>query len=247
MKQYQQKKETRSILMPIKKAMILAAGFGKRMLPLTKKVPKPLIKVGPKNLLERSIEILIKIGINELVLNTHHLSKEIENFLKKKRYGISIGIIREKKKLLDTGGGILNATKQFKNEPFFVLNPDTIWNKNYYEELKILENFYLKTNKPVLLLVNKNNSHDKSFKGDFNFGNKQIITRDTNNQYIFTGAQIINRSIFEGIENKVFSMNVVWDELINAKKLFGQESNQTFFHVNNIKVYEELNKLKFID
>jgi len=233
--------------MPIKKAMILAAGFGKRMLPLTKKVPKPLIKVGPKNLLERSIEILIKIGINELVLNTHHLSKEIENFLKKKRYGISIGIIREKKELLDTGGGILNATKQFKNEPFFVLNPDTIWNKNYYEELKILENFYLKTNKPVLLLVNKNNSYDKSFKGDFNFGNKQIITRDTNNQYIFTGAQIINRSIFEGIENKVFSMNVVWDELINAKKLFGQESNQTFFHVNNIKVYEELNKLKFID
>ena len=233
--------------MPIKKAMILAAGFGKRMLPLTKNTPKPLIKVGPKNLLERSIEILIKIGINELVLNTHHLSKEIENFLQKKNYEISISIIKEEKELLDTGGGILNATKQFKNEPFFVLNPDTIWNKNYYEELKILENFYLKTNKPILLLVNKSNSHDKSFKGDFNFGDKQTITRDLNNQYIFTGAQIINRSIFEGMENKIFSMNIVWDKLINAKKLFGQESNQTFFHVNNIKVYEELNKLKFID
>ena len=232
--------------MLIKKAMILAAGFGKRMLPLTKKIPKPLIKLGPKNLLERSIELLIKIGINELVLNTHYLSSEIENFLKNKNYEISINVIKEEE-LLDTGGGILNATKQFENDPFFVFNPDTIWNKNYYEELKILENFYLENNKLVLLLVNKSNSHDKSFKGDFNFTDNQIITRDKKNQYIFTGAQIINRSIFKGIENKVFSMNLVWDKLIKNKKLFGQESKQTFFHVNNIKVYEELNKLKFID
>jgi len=232
--------------MLIKKAMILAAGFGKRMLPLTKKIPKPLIKLGPKNLLERSIELLIKIGINELVLNTHYLSSEIENFLKNKNYKISINVIKEEE-LLDTGGGILNATRQFENDPFFVFNPDTIWNKNYYEELKILENFYLENNKLVLLLVNKSNSHDKSFKGDFNFTDNQIITRDKKNQYIFTGAQIINRSIFKGIENKVFSMNLVWDKLIKNKKLFGQESNQTFFHVNSVKVYEELERLKFID
>jgi MurNAc alpha-1-phosphate uridylyltransferase len=233
--------------MPIKKAMILAAGFGKRMLPLTKNTPKPLIKVGPKNLLERSIEILIKIGINELVLNTHHLSKEIENFLQKKNYEISISIIKEKKELLDTGGGILNATKQFKNEPFFVLNPDTIWNKNYYEELKILENSYLKNNKPILLLVNKKNSHDKSFKGDFNFIENNCVTREASNQYIFTGAQIISRSIFKTINEKVFSMNLIWDKMIKEKNLLGQESSQTFFHVNNFKVYEKLNKLKFID
>ena len=233
--------------MPIKKAMILAAGFGKRMLPLTKNTPKPLIKVGPKNLLERSIEILIKIGINELVLNTHHLSKKIENFLQKKNYEISISIIKEEKELLDTGGGILNATRQFKNEPFFVLNPDTIWNKNYYEELKILENSYLENNKPILLLVDKKISHDKSFKGDFNFKKNKQITREGANRYIFTGAQIINRGIFNGITKKVFSMNPVWDKMIKKKILLGQESNQTFFHVNNFKVYAELNKLKFID
>jgi len=232
--------------MTIRKAMILAAGFGKRMLPLTEKTPKPLIKVGPKNLLERSIELLIKMGIDELVINTHHLSDEIDNFLKNKNYGISISAIEEEE-LLDTGGGILNATRRFENNPFFVLNPDTIWNKNYYEELKILENSYLENNKPILLLVDKINSHDKSFKGDFNFGNKQIITRDTNNQYIFTGAQIINRSIFEGVKIKVFSMNLVWNQMVKEKKLLGQESNQTFFHVNNLKVYEELNRLKFID
>ena len=232
--------------MTIKKAMILAAGFGKRMRPLTEKTPKPLIKVGPKNLLERSVELLIKMGIDELVINTHHLSQEIDNFLKIKNYEIAITLINEKE-LLDTGGGILNATKKFGNNPFFVLNPDTIWNKNYYEELKILENTYLEKNKPILLLVDKTNSHDKSFKGDFNFTENNHITRSTNNQHIFTGAQIINRSIFESIRKKVFSMNEIWNQMAKEKNLLGQESNQTFFHVNNIKVYEELNKLKFID
>ena len=232
--------------MSIRKAMILAAGFGKRMLPLTKKIPKPLIKVGPKNLLERSIELLIKIGINEIVINTHHLSKEIDNFLENKSYQISISTIKEEV-LLGTGGGILNATKKFKNDPFFVLNPDTIWNKNYYEELKILENSYLENNKPILLLINKINSHDKSFKGDFNFMENNCIIREISNQYIFTGAQIINRSIFQNINEKFFSMNIVWDELLKEKKLLGQDSSQTFFHVNNFKVYKQLNKLKFID
>jgi len=232
--------------MTVRKAMILAAGFGKRMLPLTEKIPKPLIRVGPKNLLERSIELLIKIGINELVINTHHLSYEIDNFLKNKNYGISISAVNEDE-LLDTGGGILNATKKFENNPFFVLNPDTIWNKNYYEELKILENSYLKNNKPILLLVDKINSYDKSFKGDFNFIENNHIIRETNNQHIYTGAQIINRSIFEGIKKKVFSMNLVWDQMIKEKKLLGQESSQTFFHINNLKVHEELSKLKFID
>jgi|TARA_B110000914_G_C15378474_1_gene406573 MurNAc alpha-1-phosphate uridylyltransferase len=232
--------------MTIKKAMILAAGFGKRMRPLTEKIPKPLIKVGPKNLLERSIELIIKMGINELVINTHHLSKEIDNFIKNKSYEISITLTKEEE-LLDTGGGILNATKKFENNPFFVLNPDTIWNKNYYEELKLLENFYIENNKPTLLLVNKINSHDKSFKGDFNFTENKHIIRGIKNQYIFTGAQIINRSIFKDIKKKVFSMNEVWDQMVKEKKLLGQESNQTFFHINSIKVYEELNKLKFID
>jgi MurNAc alpha-1-phosphate uridylyltransferase len=213
---------------------------------LSVKTPKPLIKIGPKNLLERSIELLIKIGISEIVINTHHLSEEIDNFLKNKNYQISINVIKEEV-LLDTGGGILNATKKFANEPFFILNPDTIWNKNYYEELKILENFYLKNNKPVLLLVDKINSYDKSFQGDFNIVEKNRIIRENSNQLIFTGVQIINRSIFETINKKIFSMNLVWDQMIKEKKLLGLESNQTFFHVNNFKVYEELNKLKFID
>ena len=232
--------------MQIKRAMILAAGYGKRMLPLTKITPKPLIKIGPKNLLERSIEILVKIGVKEIVINIHHLHEEIEKFIKIKNYEISINLIKEEE-LLDTGGGIFNATKQFKNEPFLVLNPDTIWSKNYYEELKVLENFYFKNKKPVLLLVNRKRSHDKSFRGDFNFTDQNIINRDKNNNYIFTGAQIINRSIFDGIHEIFFSMNLIWDQLIQKQILLAQESNQTFFHVNSLEEYKELEKLKFID
>jgi MurNAc alpha-1-phosphate uridylyltransferase len=232
--------------MTIKKAMILAAGFGKRMLPLTEKIPKPLIKIGQKNLIERSIELLIKIGINEIVVNTHYLPEQIDNFIKNKKYQISISVTKEEV-LLDTGGGILNATKKFNNEPFFVLNPDTIWDISYYEELKILQNSFFKNNKPILLLVNKIKSHDKSFKGDFNFTENNCVIREISNQYIFTGAQIINRSIFEGINKKIFSMNLAWNQMIKEKKLLGQESNKAFYHVNNLKVYDELNKLKFID
>ena len=232
--------------MQIKKAMILAAGYGKRMLPITETIPKPLIKIGSKNLLERSIELLIKIGVKEIVLNIHHLSNKIEKFIKLKNYEASIDLIKEEE-LLDTGAGIYNATKQFEDEPFFVLNPDTIWSQNYYEELKILENFYFSSKKPVLLLVDKKKSYDKSFKGDFNFTNNQIITREKINNYIFTGAQIINRSIFNGVSKKFFSMNLIWDLLIQKQILLAQESNQTFFHVNSLKVFKDLEKLKFID
>ena len=232
--------------MQIKRAMILAAGYGKRMLPLTEITPKPLIKIGQKTLLERSIELLVKIGIKEIVLNIHHLPEEFKNFVKEKSYKVPINLIKEKE-LLDTGGGIFNATRQFKNEPFLVLNPDTIWSKNYYEELKVLENLYFTNKKSVLLVVDKKRSHDKSFKGDFNFTNHQIITREKNNNYIFTGVQIINRSIFNEMKEKVFSMNLIWDQLIQKKILLAQESNQTFFHINNLKVFKELEKLKFID
>jgi N-acetyl-alpha-D-muramate 1-phosphate uridylyltransferase len=232
--------------MQIKKAMILGAGYGKRMLPLTNTIPKPLIKIGTKNLLERSIELLIKIGIKEIVLNIYHLSNEIERFVKHKNYNVSMRLIKEQE-LLDTGGGILNATKEFKDDPFFVLNPDTIWNKNYYEELKVLENLYFANKKPVLLLIDKKKSHDKSFNGDFSFINDKIITRQKENNYIYTGAQIIDRSIFSNMSEKFFSMNLIWDQLIQKQALLGYESNQTFFHVNSIEVFRQLEKLKFID
>ena len=140
---------------------------------------------------------------------------------------------------MDTGGGILNASKHFKKNVFFVLNPDTIWNKKYKKEFFKLEKTYLINKKPAMLLVSKTKSYDHSFKGDFNLNYKNEILRQKNNRFIFTGAQIINRSVFKKRKIKPFSMNKVWDDLIKNKKLIGVISRQKFFHINNYKIYKK--------
>ena len=228
--------------MKVKKAIILGAGFGKRMRPLTKKIPKPLVKINGITLLENSIKFLSSLGVKHIVVNAHHLHKEIVNFIKRKKFSSKVNVIVEKRKILDTGGGILNASKKFKNQTFFVLNPDTIWRKGYRKEFRKLEKVYLKNKKPTMLLVSKNKSYDRSFKGDFNLNSKNEILRQKNNKFIFTGAQIIYRSVFKKRKIKPFSINKVWDDLIGNKELLGVTSRQKFFHINSYKIYKKLNK-----
>jgi len=228
--------------MKVKKAIILGAGFGKRMLPITKKIPKPLVKINGVTLLENSIKFLNSLGIKHIVVNVHYLHKEIINFLKRKKFSSKIHVVVEKRKILDTGGGILNASRKFKKQIFFVLNPDTIWRKGYRKEFRKLEKVCLKNKKSVMLLVSKSKSYDRSFRGDFNLNSKNEILRQKNNKFIFTGAQIINRSVFKKRKIKPFSMNKVWDDLIKNKELIGVTSRQKFFHINNYKIYKKLNK-----
>ena len=228
--------------MKVKKAIILGAGFGKRMRPITKKIPKPLVKIHGVTLLENSIKFLSSLGVKHIVVNAHHLHKEIVNFVKRKRFSSKINVVVEKRKILDTGGGILNASKKFKKQIFFVLNPDTLWRRGYKNEFRKLEKVYLKNKKPAMLLVSKSKSYDRSFKGDFNLNSKNEILRQKNNKFIFTGAQIINRSVFKKRKIKPFSMNKVWDDLIKNKELIGVASRQKFFHINNYKIYKKLNK-----
>ena len=97
--------------MKINKAIILGAGFGKRMRPITKKIPKPLVKINGVTLLENSIKFLNSLGVKHIVVNADHLHKEIVNFVKRKKFSSKIYVVVEKKKILDTGGGILNENK----------------------------------------------------------------------------------------------------------------------------------------
>ena len=228
--------------MKVKKAIILGAGFGKRMRPITKKIPKPLVKINGVTLLENSIRFLNSLGVKHIVVNSHHLHKEIVGFVKRKKFSSKVNVVVEKRKILDTGGGILNASKKFKNQTFLVLNPDTIWRKGYRKEFRKLERVYLKNKKPTMLLVSKNRSYDRSFKGDFNLNSKNEILRQKNNKFIFTGAQIINRSVFKKRKIKPFSINRVWDDLIKKRELIGVTSRQKFFHINNYRIYKKLNK-----
>jgi len=231
--------------MKIKHGMILAAGLGKRMNPITLKTPKPLIKIGNKNLLEKAIELLIDHGVEEIAINVHHLADQIKDFINQKKYKVKIIISDEQNSLLDTGGGVLQATRSFK-EPFVVINPDTLWNKSYSNELRVLEDLYFKQKKSCLLLVNKNLSFDSSFKGDFNL-NANIVSRDDSNEFIFTGLQILDQSVFNSIKDKIFSMNKIWDNLIKNKSLLGIQSKQKFYHLNTKEMYDKILNLKITD
>ena len=232
--------------MNIKYGMILAAGLGKRMQPLTLKTPKPLLEINNYTLLERAINLLISHGVQEISINIHYLSDQIKSFINRKKFKVKITISNEENLLLDTGGGVLKGTQNFGDNPFFVINPDTVWSKHYLAELKSLETIYLKNNKPTLLLVNKKLSIDPSFKGDFNLNNEKI-SKDSENQFIFTGLQIINRSVFTNEQSEVFSLNKVWNKLIKDKNLLGLESNQKFYHLNTSDMYRKIQSLNIID
>ena len=232
--------------MNIKYGMILAAGLGKRMQPLTLKTPKPLLEINNYSLLERAINLLISHGVQEICINVHYLPDQIKSFINRKKFKVKITISNEENLLLDTGGGILKGTQNFGDNPFFVINPDTVWSKLYLAELKSLEAIYLKNNQPTLLLVNKKLSIDPSFKGDFNLNNERI-SKDSENQFIYTGLQIINRSFFTVEKSEVFSLNKVWNKLINDKNLLGLESNQKFYHLNTFDMYRKIQSLNIID
>lgn len=222
--------------------MILSAGYGKRLNPLTLKCPKPLLKIGNKTLLSNTINFLEKYGVKEIVINVHFLADQIIDYINEKKFNLSIKIIKEQNKILDTGGGVLNAIKYFTNEPFLIINPDTLWNENYFEDLKLMEKkFQQENSKCVMLVVDKEKSFDRSLKGDFNLIN-DIITRNgkKNYKYIYTGMQIIDPKAFEKIEDKVFSINNVWNKLIKEQKLFGVESKNKFYHISTLNIYEKL-------
>ena len=228
--------------MRIKTALILCAGFGKRLNPLTLEKPKPLLKLNNLTLLENTIIFIEKLGIKKIILNTFYLRDQIEFFLKKKKFKASIQIIHDGKKILNTGGGIMNMIANSQEQDFFVFNPDTVWDFGYLKSIKEMEIFY-KLNKVnnILLLVNKKLSFDQTLKGDFKLDFNKI-KNSTKNDYIYTGCQIINKNLFKSINKKNFSILELWKKLIKKKHLFGFETKNNFYHVTNLKIYNKLLK-----
>ena len=227
----------------IKKAMILAAGFGKRIHPLTLKCPKPLLKIGNETLLSNALKFLELFGIKQAVINVHYLGEQIVDYINRNQFNLTINIVKEKDKILNTGGGVLNAIQYFSNEPFLIINPDTIWNSHYLKELKLMEKLFFenKKNKCSLLVVNKEKSFDKSFKGDFNLKNNLISRKDTDDlNCIYTGLQIIKPEVFSDLDAEVFSINKIWDMLIETNELHGIESHIDFLHVSTLDIYKNL-------
>ena len=227
----------------IKKAMILAAGFGKRIHPLTLKHPKPLLKIGKETLLSNTLKFLKLFGIKQAVINVHYLEEQIVDYIGRNKFDLTVTVVKEKDKILDTGGGVLNAIQHFSNLPFLIINPDTIWNLHYLKELKLMEKSFFenKKNKCSLLVVNKKKSFDQSFKGNFNLENNIISRKNRDDlNYIYTGLQVIKPEVFSDLDARVFSINRIWDKLIETNELHGIESNIDFLHVSTLDIYKSL-------
>ena len=225
--------------MEINKAIILCAGFGKRVLPLTNTNPKPLLTINNVPLIEYSIKILKELGINEIAINVHYLKQKISSYINKNYPDIKVF---EEDMILDTGGALVNAKHFLSDNYFLVLNSDTVWQKNYISDMKtLIKKTMQKKFLAGLLLARKEKSFDPNLNADFSIENN-FLTNKKN--YIYTGFQILSSSLLENKEVKPFSIKEIWDHLIEQKQITGEVFEQTFYHTTDLEVY---NKLKSKD
>tara|TARA_B100002052_G_scaffold269360_1_gene268695 strand:- start:695 stop:1384 length:690 start_codon:yes stop_codon:yes gene_type:complete len=227
----------------INTALILCAGYGKRLHPITLKTPKPLLKIKDISMLEQCINLIEKLGIQKIFINTFYLKDQFVEFLKNKYFNLDIKIIEDGENILDTGGGIQNMINNSNENNFIIFNPDTVWNYNYKDEiLKMEEMYFLKEAENILLLVNKKLSFDKELNGDFNLKNN-LIYKESENEFVYIGCQIINKNLF--VRNKIekFSILEIWNDLLDNKNLYGYESHKEFYHLTNLEVFKKLKDL----
>ena len=235
----------------ITKAMIFAAGYGKRLIPLTEKIPKPLLQLNGKTLLENCILFLEDCGIKEIVINVHHLADQIIEFINKSKFKSKIHVSHEKEKIIGTGGGLIHAKNNIKNffqsgESFIAINPDTLWNSNYISEFNILEEWHFKCKEAgfVLLLVPKNNCYEIREQGDFDL---KYPTDDKDRGHTTTGVAgkqypwMSEIALVEknNIKNYIYTgLQIVriQGELYNGKKTLGLDRdnlyNRDFWTIN---------------
>ena len=226
--------------MKINTALILCAGFGKRLNPITLSTPKPLLEVNNIAVLETCIKLIESLGIKKVIINTFYLGNQISNFLTKKNFNININIIEDGKSILDTGGGILNMVNNSEDNDFLIFNPDTLWSKEYFDEIIKMEKLYFSQNiENILLLTKKNLSYDQNLNGDFNLKNN-LISKGEKNNFIYTGCQILNKKLFTSYKVENFSIIKVWNSLIEKKKLFGYESYNDFYHLTDLETFKKL-------
>ena len=229
--------------MKINTALILCAGLGKRLNPITLNTPKPLLMLNNITMLERNINLIESLGVKKIIINTFYLKDQVSNFLNNKNFNCEIKIIEDGKNILDTGGGILNMMNHSEDNDFLIFNPDTLWQKEYFDEIIKMEEFYFsKKIENILLLVKKNLSFDKNLTGDFNMENN-LISKNKKRNFIYTGCQILNKKLFLDYKIENFSILSVWNNLIGKKKLYGFQSFNDFYHLTDLKTFKKLKDL----
>jgi MurNAc alpha-1-phosphate uridylyltransferase len=229
-------------------AMMMAAGLGKRMRPLTATRPKPLIEVAGRPLIDHALDRLRSAGVKKAVVNVHYLADAVEAHLKNRVQGVEILISDERDKLLETGGGLVRALPLIDSDPFLVVNSDNLWVDGPVDALKLLAaNWDEARMDALLLLVPLASAHCHSGRGDFHMSPSGELGRRKPRgvaPFVFTGIQIVSKRLFEGeLPEGPFSTNLLWDRAIASGRCFGAVHQGLWFDIGrpeNIRKAEEI-------
>ena len=215
------------------RAMVLAAGLGTRMRPLTLDRPKPLIEVAGRTLLDRGVDALQRSGVTHMVVNKHYLPDQIEAWASN-RHDLEIAVQDETGLLLDTGGGVARALPHLGEEPFFVLNSDSFWVDGPTPALNRMAALWDDEQMDCLLLLSgKSRSIGFDGPGDFETdADARLSRRDGDTApLVYAGAYLVHPRIFADAPDGAFSMNVLWNRLIASRRLSGMKHDDWWLHV----------------
>ena len=220
---------------PIETAMVMAAGLGKRMRPLTATRPKPLVEVAGKPLLDHVFDRLRSAGIKRAVVNVHYLADALEAHLKRKVNDIEITVSDERNKLLETGGGLVKALPLIGDERFLVVNSDNFWVDGPIDAIHLLASRWDEEKMDALLLVvplARANCHNG--RGDFHMDPVGRLSRRKPGRiapFVYTGIQLVSRRLFENAPEGAFSTNLLWTRAIETGRCFGLAHQGLWFDV----------------
>ncbi|HSG94649.1 MAG TPA: nucleotidyltransferase family protein [Afifellaceae bacterium] len=219
-----------------KRAMVLAAGHGKRMRPLSATTPKPLISVAGKALLDHCLDGLDACGVETAVVNVHYLADLVEAHLRCRRTP-HIVISDERAGLLDTGGGVSNALPHLGAEPFFLRNSDSFWLEAVRPNLQWLSDGWDDDRMDALLLLAATvDSAGYAGRGDFNLDKDGRLSRRaerTTAPFVYAGAAILHPRLFTAAPEGAFSLNVLFDRAIDGQRLFGVRLDGLWINVES--------------
>jgi MurNAc alpha-1-phosphate uridylyltransferase len=216
-------------------AMVMAAGLGKRMRPLTATQPKPMVRVAGKPLIDHALDKLAEAGVARAVVNVHYLADLLEDHLKKRK-APAITVSDERAALLETGGGLVKA-QGLLPDPFFCVNSDNIWvdgPKNAFRELS--DAWDPARMDGLLLLVAHSGARNFAGKGDFHMDGRGRLTRRRSHRiapFVFTGIQLIAKRLLRDAPQGPFSTNILWDRAIEEGRLFGAAFTGQWFEVGD--------------
>ena len=219
-----------------KKAMILAAGLGKRMRPANNQRPKPLVEVGGRTLIDRAIDRLMDVGVETIVVNIHYKADQIRTHLAA-RTDVEIVYSDETDALMDTGGGVAKALPLLGDEPFFTHNSDSIWLEGMGSTLANMVAHWDPENMDALMLMAPTvTSMGYDGKGDFEMDDSGRLMRREEARvaaFVWAGVQIVHPRLFDNCPSGPFSTNVLWDRAIETGRLFGVRHEGIWMHVGS--------------